>query len=471
MKYLNRRKIVHFVCEKVDRLLRNFKDTVMVEDWLAADETRRLHLPKNSLVLHKSSSSQDKFVWGMHVVVAKNYTDNLSEEVRKGQLEKLRRGWLPGVPPPGYENVGLDGKKVQRIVPATAGLVVRLFKLAATGQHTLTSLTEEMAQAGLLNEQGKPLSRSMVHRILRNPYYVGLIRWKGLSYAGSHEPLISNDLFERAVRATTRPRKDGHRFRKHRPLFQGLVICATCRRRLIWETQKGHWYGKCPKVRSCGRSRFVREETMEALVVSHFQALKSPSPRLVSWLREGLESVMESEFAGIQAALRQLSDRETQLETQRATLYDDRLEGRIGVELYDARAAKLNVERAEIRRRRAQLESNDTSYLEAGLNFLTLAQNVALEYQGSRDISHKRKLIGEFFDELLLDGERLEGTYNERARWALREVVSLKVPSNGKIEPPDYGSAKEKRACSETLNPTWLRLRDTIRTTFMADCQ
>src|SRR6266545_6367619 len=56
MRYVARNHIPHLVCEKVDRLLRNFKDTVMIEAWLEEDTARRLHLVKNSIVLHKNSA-------------------------------------------------------------------------------------------------------------------------------------------------------------------------------------------------------------------------------------------------------------------------------------------------------------------------------------------------------------------------------------------------------------------------------
>lgn len=175
MAYLKKHQILHFACERVDRLLRNFKDAVMAEEWLDADEARRLHAPKNSLVLHKHSASQEKLVWGIHVVMAKNYTDNLSEEVRKGQLEKIRQGWFPTAPPPGYENVVEGGKKVQRVVPAVASLVVEMFKLAKTKRFTVKSLAQEITKRGLLID-GKPIKGDRVFRMLHNPYYVGVIR-------------------------------------------------------------------------------------------------------------------------------------------------------------------------------------------------------------------------------------------------------------------------------------------------------
>lgn len=98
MEYAEKHKIRRILVEKVDRLVRNFKDTVMIDDWLEADAGREVHFVKDSLILHKNARSQEKLNWGMRVVIAKNYIDNLKEEVNKGQKEKLAQGGLPAVP-------------------------------------------------------------------------------------------------------------------------------------------------------------------------------------------------------------------------------------------------------------------------------------------------------------------------------------------------------------------------------------
>ena len=61
--------------------------------------------------------------------MAKNYCDNLSEEVRKSQMEKLKDGWLPGQAPIGYKNVPDKDAKIRIIVdPERAPVVRKLFE-------------------------------------------------------------------------------------------------------------------------------------------------------------------------------------------------------------------------------------------------------------------------------------------------------------------------------------------------------
>ena len=58
LRYIADNKVKVLVCEKVDRLTRNFKDAVMIDDWLEEDEKHEVHLVKDSLIMHKYSRSQ-----------------------------------------------------------------------------------------------------------------------------------------------------------------------------------------------------------------------------------------------------------------------------------------------------------------------------------------------------------------------------------------------------------------------------
>lgn len=98
--YLQRVKEPHAILvEKTDRLYRNFKDYVRLEELDVA-----IHLVKEGEVLSKDSRSHVKFIHGIKVLMAKNYIDNLSEEVKKGQREKAAQGYYPSIAPYGYHN-------------------------------------------------------------------------------------------------------------------------------------------------------------------------------------------------------------------------------------------------------------------------------------------------------------------------------------------------------------------------------
>src|SRR3954454_15127678 len=153
--------------EKTDRLYRNLKD------WVTVDELNvEIHLPKEGVVLSRDSRSTEKFMHGIKVLMAKNYIDNLSEEARKGMQEKVEQGIWPTKAPLGYRNVtGPEGKKVIVHDPDIAPLIARLFEAYATGTMSLKDATREARAWGLAYLRRLPVST--VHTILRNRLYSG----------------------------------------------------------------------------------------------------------------------------------------------------------------------------------------------------------------------------------------------------------------------------------------------------------
>ena len=76
----------------------------------------------------RESRSSEKFMHGIKVLMAKNYVDNLSEETRKGMLEKAEQGIWPSFAPLGYRNLdGPDGKKIIAPDPDVAPIISKLF--------------------------------------------------------------------------------------------------------------------------------------------------------------------------------------------------------------------------------------------------------------------------------------------------------------------------------------------------------
>ena len=60
-------------------------------------------------VVSEDSRSGEKFIHGIKVLMAKNYIDNLSEETRKGMIEKASQGMWPSYAPIGYLNADATG--------------------------------------------------------------------------------------------------------------------------------------------------------------------------------------------------------------------------------------------------------------------------------------------------------------------------------------------------------------------------
>jgi len=58
-----------------------------------------VHLVRENQTLGKNAKSQDRLMHGIHLVMARNYSDNLREEVKKRNAGKSRTGNLSTKPP------------------------------------------------------------------------------------------------------------------------------------------------------------------------------------------------------------------------------------------------------------------------------------------------------------------------------------------------------------------------------------
>jgi Site-specific recombinases, DNA invertase Pin homologs len=123
--------------EKTDRLYRNYEDALLIQH-LGID----IHCVKEGRVVGKDSRSQDILVHDINVAIARNYSNNLKEEVRKGMLGRAEAGWYPGRAPIGYRSNRIA--RTIEVDPKTKDVVLRIFELYATGACSLAALRKQI---------------------------------------------------------------------------------------------------------------------------------------------------------------------------------------------------------------------------------------------------------------------------------------------------------------------------------------
>jgi len=353
--------------EKTDRLYRNIKD------WVTIDELGiEVHFVKEGVVLSEDSRSSEKFMHGIKVLMAKNYIDNLGEEVRKGMLEKARQGHWPSYAPIGY----INSPVTRRIEPDSerAPIVTKLFEWYATGEFSLKALTKKAAAAGLTNRSsGRPLVKAKIHQILQNPIYSGSFQWLGRWYEGQHEPLISRDLYRRVQQvfeATNHPRQT-----KRQHAFAGLVTCGRCGCAFTGEIKKEQYvYYHCTGSRGpCGNS-YVREEDLAGLLGELVKRVRIPT-ELADGVAIALRESQSDKESFTRTTIMRLQQLQLLLRSKLDRAYDDRLSGRISDELWTSKSGELE---AELQRVRAEMERHEHAsheYEATGLQILELAQS------------------------------------------------------------------------------------------------
>jgi site-specific DNA recombinase len=129
-------------------------------------------------------------------------------------------------------------RRALEVVPEEAAIVKLAFELyertlsvALTAQRLNArglTLRTRVAEDG--TNRSRPFNKNAVHRLLRNPLYVGKVRHNDDLFLGEHEPIIDPDVFER-VQRTLDLRAAGagtRRPRRSESLLTGLLRCLPC---------------------------------------------------------------------------------------------------------------------------------------------------------------------------------------------------------------------------------------------------
>ncbi|MEK7388655.1 MAG: recombinase family protein [Elusimicrobiota bacterium] len=406
-KYLAiNRSVKTILCEKTDRLYRNFSDYVDL-DVDQGDLT--VVLVKENTILNKESRSHEKLVHGFKVLLAKNYIDNLREETAKGMLEKAEQGEFPDRAPLGYKN----NKETHRIdvVPEQAPLVRRMFELYAAGQLSITNLWEKMTEEGLRTRSGRKVARSQIAFMMNNPIYHGEFRFRGKLYKGVHTPIISKGLFEtvqKVMKRWDKPRKTGREF-----AFRGFLTCGICGCSFTAEGKKERRYvyyhctfarGKCP-------NKYVREDRLDAKIGEILKAFQL-SPEDFEVAKTGLLQSHAGEKEYHDQAVTTLHQEYRKLQAKLDQAYCDKLEGKITAEFWERQTATWRKEQEENRAAVARHENANQSYFELGVAILELATNAYENYR-VRSLSEKRRLASAILSNLTVTGENVVPIYKE----------------------------------------------------------
>ncbi len=378
--FIEENGIKHLIIEKVDRHVRNLQDAVETHDWLMADENKQVHFVKDSLVMHKNSRSQEWLNWGIRVVMAKNYIDNLREEAMKGSTEKLAQGWLPAPPPPGYMTITENSKRIHVPDPATEGIMKRLLRLYLEPSHSLRTIAEEMDRRGIRTRKGRPYSKSCVQKMLMNPFYIGINHYSGKEYPGAQTPLISSELFEQIQQKLHN--KKPTIYKKHNPTFKNIIRCEHCDGVVTWQKQKGHLYGACQRTTAgCRGQKLLREDKVEVFIIEQLQQLICPSSEVIDWVAN---TMRENQRENIEARERLLASIQRQLDhLQRMDeqLYDDKLAREITKERYDVKHEEFTTQIAGLEKQKSNIDMLAGKRLEQHLVLLELSQKAASIYQ------------------------------------------------------------------------------------------
>ena len=297
---------------KFDRLARNRLDYAKLVDEtgieiLSATE----QFPRNAA---------GELMGDMQIAYSRFYSAQLSERVSDAMRAKAKQGIYPSYAPIGYLND--PRSKTLQPDPERAHLVKELFRKYAETSIALAELVKHAKELGLTTRKGGYLVRSVLHKTLSNPIYCGIVRWGGITSAGVHEPIVSQQLFDRVQdklhgRGTSKT--------KHHFPFRGFLTCGYCGCRLTATIVKGKYiYYHCTNGHGKCKQPYVRQDVLaERLrsVVDNVHLPEEVAAALIEQIRDG-ERERETK---LRERMEKLQEESSRLRGLRDKAYIDKL--------------------------------------------------------------------------------------------------------------------------------------------------
>jgi site-specific DNA recombinase len=223
--------IDYVIVPKLDRLARNVADDVTINLAIKGAGAQLVSVSENI-----DATPSGHLLHSIMAGVAEFYSRNPASETLKGSVQKAKAGSTLMRAPIRYLNVrdNHDGREIRSVMidPERAPLVQWAFEAYSTGNYSLVGLLDELTVRGLRTKPTTkypehPITRSKLHTLLSNPYYIGVITYKGVQYEGRHEPLVSRELFAR-VQAILKTHARGEKNRTHPHYLRGSIFCSRC---------------------------------------------------------------------------------------------------------------------------------------------------------------------------------------------------------------------------------------------------
>jgi DNA invertase Pin-like site-specific DNA recombinase len=220
------------------------------------------------------NNPNEKFLLMILGSQAKLENDNRGINVKRGLRTRVEMGLWPGMAPLGYLNQKMMDKKCQIIIdPLRAPIIKKIFEKVAFEHYSGRKIYNWLKfELNFYTRGNKPLTLSGVYRILDNSFYYGVFehpKESGNWYTGKHEPIITQDLFEKAKVQLKRDQivRENKEF-----AFTKLFTCGYCGSGISaeekWKPLKNGtlahyiYYGCSRGVdRNC-KNKYIREEEL-----------------------------------------------------------------------------------------------------------------------------------------------------------------------------------------------------------------
>ncbi|MFM6992097.1 MAG: recombinase family protein [Rhodoferax sp.] len=229
MQNIQDKQIDVVVVYKIDRLTRSLADFSKMVEVFDAHGVSFVSVTQQ----FNTTTSMGRLMLNVLLSFAQFEREVTGERIRdKISASKKKGMWMGGVPPLGYDVV--DRKL---IVNEPEAVIVRRLFSDYVRSNSLTMHLQHLRDQGVRTKSwktqdgkeraGKLIDKGNLYKMLNNPVYFGMIRFKGQDYRGEHNAIISQEMWESAqskLAGANRGSRKGQRKGVHTALLKGLLF-------------------------------------------------------------------------------------------------------------------------------------------------------------------------------------------------------------------------------------------------------
>lgn len=407
LNYINiQKEPIALVCHKVDRLQRSFNDYHLLNIPLQ-EGMLELHFTSDNTVLTKDSTSSEKLMWNMNIVMSQSYTDSISDNVKRSQKKKLEEGTILGEAPLGYINtIDNNGKKTVRIDIQRNHFIKRIFEEYSTGLYSLNTLKEMATDWGLTSKTGKKLAKNQIGSIIDNPFYYGDMKVKGLLYPHIYQTTISKELWNTCQDIRKGKKKDYSKKTKTDFIFKGLIKCKKCGCTISPEIKKGKYVYLRPNTKKGCDCKQITEKYALEVVEKVLESISIPEDMLIAF-KDTLKASANSKKEFNEQSIKSLELRSHKTQEKLNNLLDLRIDNSITQDVYDKKNQELRAELHNINEQVRQYMNADEQFSITVQYMLDIASKSHELFKSSGN-DKKRRILNIVFSNLYLNGKTIE---------------------------------------------------------------
>ncbi|MGC4192917.1 MAG: recombinase family protein [Thermomicrobiales bacterium] len=362
------------------------------------------------------------------------------EDIKNKMFHKAKNGGTTGRAKIGYLNArkDIDGHLVNTIEvdPKRAPLVAWAFEQYATGDYSLTRLQEELAEQGLTTRrtarwEEKALSRSQLGVLLRDSYYLGMVTYKGQTFPGKHEALVSAEVFERVQQVLDARMQRNQRDITHNHFLRGMLRCGRChdagRKRQLVYTQAVNRHGTMYTYYLCiGSQHHVCDlphlpvALVEEAVLREVQRLQL-TPEAITTMREEVATRLDQRLNAEREAHTRVQKELVALDVKEERLLDLAADGTLTTSKVQDRLRTIQVQRTTLNHRLATTADIVQQEADTLLRYLDLLERPGAFYAAATD-NVKRKLLKAFFSHIWIDDDGYQVTSETQCQPLVQEI-------------------------------------------------